>query len=355
MGQNERPMGPGPIDGSSQPSQNVNLPPASEREVPFHVAMLSVPSPDHAKVTADTGKEANEDFSAVDLPTRTVLVEDGVGGKGDGGGYLASRLAAKTIREALAESDAYPTQNFEEIEARFRNAISRAHNKVLDEKKVKDAELLAENPNIRRLPEFATTVSLAREVVLPDGSKQLVWASAGDSSIRVFRNGELLKVTTAHSAQKAALDSEFIDRASFERIEGLLEQVEHPGIFWKENPTDMFGYSLGEEFMHYFSQRNLISSAVGLNDDIAIVTGVFQLQEGDIVLMYTDGVDDTLTKEEIKSIVADAKDNVTGIPQALITAAQQKCAQPNAIWDGNYVGDSGRAKPDDITVAAWKA
>ena len=241
---------------------------------------------------------------------------------------------------------------------RLRHAIQEAHKRVREEKTRVDAAI---DPQKEKPSEFATTVSLTREVVLPDGSKHLVWANVGDSSIRVFRDGKLLKISTAHSAHWQAMKSGEISESLFSIIEENIETVERPGEFLMSKESDdsskAYEYWQAEMFMYFFERRNQIASAVGFDiEELPIESGEFELREGDIVISYSDGNDDILLKREIETAIARTNGHVDSIPESIIAAAKKKSADPKNIWDGNRVGHNGRAKrPDDMTVAAWKA
>lgn len=338
IGQNERPIGP--TDGLSQPSQKINLPPASEHLTSFHVAVKTVPSPDHKANEIFSGNDGNEDIYAIEKESRTVFVGDGMGGEGSGG-YFASRRASEIIMDTLRENDKLPTQDLDMIKGRLEESVRAAHRVVKVER-----------------PGEGTTASLAREVILADGSKKLVWANVGDSSIRVFRDGRLIPISKAHSVQRLARESkvlppeipEYFRITTDETLQEVNDELEQTN-----RPRDFLNHDLSAFLQFYFSYRNKITSQVGIKEEIDIDLGIFDLQQGDIVVMFTDGVDDTLTRDEITEVIANANSNIDSIPAALIAAAQLKCADAKEIWDANFAGKHGRAKPDDITVAAWKA
>lgn len=123
-------------------------------------------------------------------------------------------------------------------------------------------------------------------------SKQLSWVSVGDSRIYVIRDDEMVQVTTDHNYMMI-----------------LSEKVEQGEISMEEaisNPKK-------EALISYIGMcgLNLIDSNAN----------PFELKSDDFVLMCSDGLYRTLSKEEMKYIIKNNYNNVSLAVQELVEAA----------------------------------
>jgi protein phosphatase len=179
-----------------------------------------------------------------------MLVADGVGGSGPGGGE-ASRLALETIMHYVASSmrfyHAAGAASDEGIHAALTEAALEAHAAVL-ERRQRDPKSVT-----------ATTLTLA-VAIFP----WLYVTQVGDSRCYVYWNGELTQVTRDQTV-----------------AQGLVDQ----GI-------------LPAERLHRSPFRHVLASAIGGEEAMPVVTRV-EIPRGCVVLLATDGLTKHVRDEEI--------------------------------------------------------
>lgn len=150
----------------------------------------------------------------------------------------------------------------------------------------------------------------------------VIWA--GDSRIYRYRNGQLEQMTHDHSHVQ-----EMVDR-------GLLkpEEAEH----------------------HPYS--NVITRAVGSNDDLELDDKSFELAAGDVFLLCSDGLSKMIERDEIIRCLAES--NSHNSAQELIHAALDKGADDNVtvivvnIRATDEVDDTANTIPVDSMVSKLK-
>lgn len=180
------------------------------------------------------------------------IVADGMGGHN--AGDYASRLAVETITEIISESAEDSPEK-----------IMGAAIKVANERVRKSAE------SSKDLEGMGTTVVVATYI---DGI--LYVANVGDSRLYVVDEREIKQITKDHSWVE-----EMVRRGSLAREEAR----NHP-------------------------DKNIITRAVGAEDTVQIDFFSVLLEEGDQVLMCTDGLTNMLEDEEIRMVMNGARDIV---------------------------------------------
>lgn len=198
------------------------------------------------------------------------LVADGMGGHN--AGDYASRLTVETIvgRSSLsAETD--PVRILEEAVG-TANALVR--------------QRAEERPELRGM---GTTV-----VAAVSAGRELYVANVGDSRLYVVNGREIRQITRDHS--------------------------------WVEEMVRRGG--MGKEEARNHPDKNIITRAVGAEETIKIDFFQVLLQEGDIVLMCTDGLTNMLEDEEIRMILGGARDTVEKA-QGLVKAANDRGGKDN--------------------------
>lgn len=201
-----------------------------------------------AYAKSDIGKvrETNED-SFVCMPP-LFIVADGMGGHV--AGEVASRMATDAIRKYFT-GGAQATRP----ELLLKQAIDHANSLILEFSRNKSG-----------CAGMGTTVT----AIYADGTK-LYWGHVGDSRMYLLHNGKLLQVTEDHS-----LVGELVRSGSITPEEALT----HP-------------------------QRNILTRAVGTNEQLKVDCGVTEWTEGDKVLICTDGLTNMVMEQEIyASLVA---------------------------------------------------
>ena len=216
-------------------------------------------------------RNSNQDSYAVgELPGEAVwaVVCDGMGGAN--GGSVASTTAVKSISEQI--SSAYrPGMGSNSIRNLLQSAVSAANLTVFDMSK-----------SIKKLAGMGTTVVTC---MLVDSVAHIV--HAGDSRAYLLSKGRLTQITRDHSIVQSMIESGHLTEAQA-RV--------HP-------------------------RKNVITSALGVDDTLQMDYDEVTLTEGDAIFICTDGLTNYLETDEILSIV-----NGTGFyecPDALVKRANE--------------------------------
>jgi protein phosphatase len=211
-----------------------------------------------AVLRTDVGlvRSENQDFGTYTTPReeshshpggRLLVVADGMGGHR--GGATASRLAGETVKAQYLGSETY------DIAQALREALARANARIFTEAQA--------NPDLRGM---GTTTS-----ALVVKNNQAWFAHVGDSRIYVVRGDDIRQITEDHSLV-----------ASMVR-EGLLTAKEaetHP-------------------------RRNVLQRSMGVGEDVEIdVKGPFDVQQGDVFILCSDGLHGLVREPELKEIAA---------------------------------------------------
>lgn len=201
------------------------------------------------------------------------IVADGMGGYE--GGELASSQAVKIISDYILSND-FMSMNTNDVCTLLSDAVHSANMQIY-----KAAQSKTE------LNGMGTTV-----VVCLITHNILYTASVGDSRGYIYSKGKLTQITSDHS-----LVANLVKR-------GLISQEEarvHP-------------------------QKNVITRAVGSEDDVIVDTFVNNLRFGDTLLICSDGLYTMLTEDEIKKIIKNAKNDTA---ERLINLANDNGGKDN--------------------------
>ncbi len=126
-------------------------------------------------------------------------------------------------------------------------------------------------------------------------NRRLYWASVGDSTIFMFQDGKLKRITTRHNYRM------FLDKL-----------VENGKITADQAEND--------------PRQNTLLSYLGMGG-IAyrdINSKPYFMKSGDMLLLCTDGVTDTLTSEELTKIISDNYDDLYQCAREITRAAAEK-------------------------------
>jgi protein phosphatase len=188
----------------------------------------------------------NEDSYEADPKMGYFSVVDGMGGQRNG--EVAAQLALSTIRYYLESSQGRPDVTWP---FGYNMAIS------LDANRLATAIRLANRQVWRRAderPDFAGMGSTIAAVLLGGGEAAV--ANIGDSRVYLFRAGNLSKLTHDDTWLNAVMGADVLDAASLAR---------HP-------------------------MRNVLTQAIGSQNDIDIHTTELPLEPDDFLLLSTDGL-----------------------------------------------------------------
>ena len=214
------------------------------------------------------------------------IVADGMGGHK--AGEIASRLAVEAIRDYLAwmlEQDdaqvtvlatsqaANPDASDKSLERRLRQAVEEA-NRVIYEYSQEHKE-------------DAGNLGCTVTCVLAIGSKAVI-ANVGDSRTYLFRQEELSQITDDHSYVWQLVQEGFLQ---------IEEIYDHP-------------------------QRNVITRALGNQEEIVVDTWTYSLENGDRLLLCSDGVWEMIHDPDEIAAALD-NDQLEAAVEQLIQAANE--------------------------------
>ena len=194
---------------------------------------------------------------------KVYAVADGMGG--EAAGEVASQLLVNTVQEKLAGREQIREEN-------LCQAIQDA-NMVI-------RHYVGEHPGCEGMGTTATLLHIDEQ----DG--QAYWAHVGDSRLYLLRSGTeaLAQITRDHSY-----------------VEDLVREGTITPEEAKKHP-----------------QRNMLTRAVGVMENLTVDSGQLAVQDGDIFLLATDGLMKHVEDEAITRILREAVDNPA---QALLKAA----------------------------------
>lgn len=198
------------------------------------------------------------------------LVADGMGGHN--AGDYASRYTIETIVDEISKST-------EESQITvLENAIKSA-NELIRKKAQEEAELNG----------MGTTVVAATI----DGDKLCV-ANVGDSRLYIINNREIRQITRDHS---------------------LVEEMIRMG-------------GLKRELARTHPDKNIITRAIGAQDDVEVDFFDVNLNKDDVILMCSDGLSNMIEDEEIRMIMQGQRDIVEKA-ESLVKAANNNGGKDN--------------------------
>lgn len=236
-----------------------------------------------AAAATDVGRvrEGNEDSILHDDRLGIFAVADGMGGHQ--AGEVASATAIEALRAAIAAG------------APVTDAVAQANTAVVDKARA-DSGMLG----------MGTTMTAAIEVV---GGLRI--GHVGDSRAYVLRDGILARVTDDHS---------------------LVEELVREGRI-----------TLEQAAVH--PQRNVVTRALGIDEDVEVDDVALELTGGDRVLLCSDGLSGMLRDTDISTILRrDAEADACA--RALIDAANDAGGEDNiSVVIIDVIGEEGDLPP----------
>lgn len=212
-----------------------------------------------AKTDIGSVRPNNQDsYAAGELSSSVAwaVVCDGMGGAS--GGNIASSTAVKIISERITSSYK-DSMSRSSIKNMLTSAIAAANIEVFDESRSDEA-----------LAGMGTTVVAA---IIADDSVYV--AHAGDSRAYILSNGSLNQITKDHSFVQ-----EMVDRGRLTPDEA------------KDDP-----------------RKNIITRALGVNDELRVDFCEEFINKDDVVLICTDGLTNYVTVDEIVALISDGDFN----------------------------------------------
>jgi protein phosphatase len=230
-------------------------------------------------------RQTNQDCLLFDDAIGLYVVADGMGGHS--AGEVASKLAVDTVhtfvrQNRLSNGISWPGGIEAELSYSgnlLRTAIMLANLKVWEESESR-AELAGMGTTI--------VAALAEDNVLTVGS-------AGDSRVYRIRRNEIRQLTTDDSWVQAALEKGVLNR----------------------------------DQLRNHAMRNVITKAIGANEDIEPRIIEEPLEPGDLCLLCSDGLHGIIGDYEILELVRSAGDDLKGAVENLIAAAKDGGGKDN--------------------------
>jgi PPM family protein phosphatase len=239
------------------------------------------------KALSDVGKKrkGNEDAHHVNPEQKLFVVADGMGGHA--AGEIASKVAVDAINEFVCltggdEEITWPfglDENISYDGNRLKTAIRHANRRVLEATREKT-----------EYEGMATTVA----AVLVDGDVANI-GHVGDSRIYLLTADEFTQLTSDHS--------------------WVNEQIQSGVI----SPDQARSHPL----------RNVVTRALGGRMDLAVDMQTRKMNEGDLLLLCSDGLTTMVSDEEIERVLRDAKGDVEKGVEALVGAANEHGGEDN--------------------------
>ncbi len=224
----------------------------------------------HSKIDKGIVRNSNQDaFIAGEISQNTTfaIVCDGMGGAN--AGNIASEIAVKTVSEYLYNSHRENMSEYD-IEKVIKNAISSANLQIF--------ERASKNNNLKGM---GTTITVA---VIKNNSALI--AHVGDSRIYLI-NDTITQLTKDHSVVQTLIEAGKIDpkQANF-----------HP-------------------------EKNVITRALGVEEEVIADTSIINLQDGDTLLLCTDG----LTNFVADNIILDTfkTQDISNVAEKLVELANE--------------------------------
>ena len=219
-------------------------------------------------------RKVNEDSFYISHERNVLAVADGMGG------YVGGEIASKTAVEAIA----YYFKNFNyAAPVQLEKAIQYANSSIIS--------MTLIDPSLKGMGTTVSMVTLARHMAF--------WGHVGDSRIYLYREGAFSQISVDHTIVQVLLDKGKITEE---------EALNHP-------------------------QRHVLTRAVGVDSNLIVDTGAFEVQPNDRILICSDGLTSFIGRPELCDAIGDygrtereiindlfdqvyangAKDNVTAI------------------------------------------
>lgn len=201
-------------------------------------------------------RDINEDSYAI-IPGSSetscaFVIADGMGGHNCG--ELASRLAVEYIRDNL-RIEAYADD--QDMPHELENIVKKAN-----------AAVYVKSLESDDVSGMGTTLTMAFI-----SGKKLTAAHVGDSRLYLVRAGSINQLTEDHS---------------------YIGELVRKGTLTKEEAEN-------------HPRKNVITRAVGCSSEILVDTISFEIEEGDIFVLCTDGLTNMVSEEEISQIVGSSE------------------------------------------------
>ena len=191
-------------------------------------------------------RKVNEDSFYISHERNVLAVADGMGG------YVGGEIASKTAVEAIA----YYFKNFNyAAPVQLEKAIQYANSSIISKTLI--------DPSLKGMGTTVSMVTLARHMAF--------WGHVGDSRIYLYREGAFSQISVDHTIVQVLLDKGKITEE---------EALNHP-------------------------QRHVLTRAVGVDSNLIVDTGAFEVQPNDRILICSDGLTSFIGRPELCDAIGD--------------------------------------------------
>lgn len=288
--------------------------------------------------------EKGEDRTYSNPSDMLFAVADGMGGHGNGG--AAANLAIDTLDRMFEDRpltlSAHPAGDILDTQELLVRTVERAQSEVTHGPSGEWANLPPD-----RHP--GSTLSAVAIVEHEDGPCA-VMVGIGDTPIMLIRGDTIRTELKIDSAIQDVFVPRILEAAQIPfdtaDISDIMEVLDgaNTGHEAYERLRTRFTDEVSSDLVStYFSMRNVITSGLGVGGDIH--SGVDGLEDGDIIMIGSDGITDPLTPNYIHDIIA-ARDDLDEAAKALVDAAR---SVPSHARDAK-VHEMKRGKKDDASV-----
>ncbi|MCU6434553.1 Stp1/IreP family PP2C-type Ser/Thr phosphatase [Undibacterium sp. Jales W-56] len=233
---------------------------------------------------SDTGlvRAHNEDAIEICAEADFAVLADGMGGYN--AGEVASKMTVDSIKQQLLRKKS----------STFSSLFG--HKTSIAMRWIKDAIDSANHQVWGAAQDNAEFIGMGTTVVVAFCHyDKLLVAHVGDSRAYRYRSDKLLQITHDHSVLQAQIDAGLISQ----------ENAQHSPI------------------------KNLITRAVGAQDDVEVEIHEHAMEEGDIYLLCSDGLTDMLNHDQIHHLIRQHADNLKLCCKVLIDSANEQGGRDN--------------------------
>lgn len=234
----------------------------------------------------DPGKvrSHNEDFVSHESETGVVLLADGMGGYN--AGEVASGMATSLIASGL--SQAWTKDTLEKLDR--DGAMTLSQDILKTQVKLANTAIFEAAQKDPQCAGMGTTL-----VACLFYDNFLTVGHIGDSRLYRMRNDALEQVTRDHSLLQEQIDS---------------------GLITKEDARSSHN-------------KNLVTRALGIDPEVETEIHSYDVQEGDIFLLCSDGLNDMIEDDEIQMTLIALRSNLELTAQQLVQAANDAGGRDN--------------------------
>lgn len=210
----------------------------------------------HALTDPGLVRDNNEDSVSLDTDNGIAVLADGMGGYN--AGEVASAMATTFIRSELGRwlAEGGAESSTRELKRAMEICIDNANRSIFN----------AANAN----PQYAGMGTTLVMGVFLDG--RVMIGHVGDSRCYRLRGGEFVQMTRDHSLLQEQIDAGLIS----------LEQAQ------------------------YATHRNLVTRALGVEDAVLLEVNEYRVEDGDLYLFCSDGLNDMLSDERMAALLVTA-------------------------------------------------